>query len=114
MMYSLKSRWAILGFIFFCVVPLYGTPALAQQAEADVLLTQATLAYDDRDYDRARQLLDRVLLAEPNNARALYYKGLVFLAEKKPELAVQALEKSHSIDPRNLFTRYQLGATHFI
>ena len=39
---------------------------MAQQAEADVLLTQATLAYDDRQYDKALDLLNRVLVLEPH------------------------------------------------
>lgn len=87
---------------------------VAQQAESDVLLTQATLAYDDLQYDRALQLLDRVLASEPNNARAHYYKGLVLLGQKKPEFAVQALGRAHAIDSRDLFIRYQLGATYFL
>ena len=64
------------------LVTLYGEPVAAQQAEADVLLTQATLAYDDRQYDKALQLLDRVLALEPQNGRASYYKGLVFQAQQ--------------------------------
>lgn len=108
-----KMQWTLLCVIL-CVVQLYTVPAFAQQAEVDVLLTQATLAYDDLQYDKSLQLLDRVLVLEPNNARAQYYKGLVFLAQKKPELAVQAFEKAHAIQPRDLFIRYQLGTTYFL
>lgn len=107
-------RWLILIVVFFCVVSFFAVPSSAQQAEVDVLLTQATLAYDDLQYDQALQLLDRVIALEPNNARAHYYKGLTFLAQKKPELAVQALEKAHAIQHRDLFIRYQLGATYFL
>jgi tetratricopeptide (TPR) repeat protein len=97
-----------------CALTLWAAHAIAQQAEVDVLLTQATLAYDDEEYNKALQLLDRVIASEPNNARAHYYRGLVFLAQKQPERAVQAFEKAHAIQPRDLFTRYQLGATYFL
>lgn len=104
------------GFVLLVALSmlLCNQPVMAQQAEADVLLTQATLAYDDRQYDKALDFLNRVLVLEPLNARASYYKGLVFQAQQKPELAVQAFETAHTIQPRDLFTRYQLGATYFL
>ncbi len=104
----------VLSVFFMCVASLCNTLAFAQQAEVDVLLTQAALAYDDLQYDQALQLLDGVITLEPNNARAHYYKGLGLLGQKKPELAVQAFEKAHTIQPRDLFIRYQLGATYFL
>ncbi len=112
-MIRIQTLYRLVLFVLL-LVPLSSEPANAQQAEADVLLTQATLAYDDRQYDKALNLLNRVLVLEPHNARASYYKGLVFQAQQKPELAVQAFETAHSIQPRDLFTRYQLGATYFL
>ncbi len=104
------------GFVLCAIllVPFCTSSVSAQQAEMDILLTQATLAYDDEQYDKTIQLLDRVLASEPNNARAHYYKGLALLGQKKSELAVQSFEKAHAIQPRDLFTRYQLGATYFL
>ena len=112
-MIRIQSLYRFVLFVLL-LTPVWSEPATAQQAEADVLLTQATLAYDDRQYDKALDLLNRVLVLEPHNARASYYKGLVFQAQQKPELAVQAFETAHSIQPRDLFTRYQLGATYFL
>ena len=109
-----NQKWYGLLLFILLLVPLSSEPATAQQAEADVLLTQATLAYDDRQYDKALDLLNRVFALEPQNPRASYYKGLVFQAQQKPELAVQAFETAHTIQPRDLFTRYQLGATYFL
>ena len=108
-----KVRFSLLCILAYGVLFL-SAPAIAQQAEVDVLLTQATLAYDDEQYEKTIQLLDRVLASEPNNGRAHYYKGLAFLGQKKPELAAQSFEKAHAIQPRDLFTRYQLGATYFL
>ena len=109
-----NMRWIALCLIFLCVVPLYPVPSAAQQAEADVLLTQATLAYDDQQYDKALQLLNRVLTLEPKNPRANYYKGMVLLAQQKPGLAAQVLESAHAAQPRDLFIRYHLGVTYFL
>ena len=105
----------IYGVVLFLILflPLCTDPASAQQADADVLLTQATLAYDDQQYDKALPLLDRVLALDPKNARAHYYKGMVYLAQKKPDLAVGALEAARAIQPRDLFIRYQLGVAYF-
>ena len=65
-MNPLKIHWAVL-FLMLLVL-LFSEPAIAQQAEADVLLTQATLAYDDLEYDKALSLLNRVLGLEPRMA----------------------------------------------
>jgi tetratricopeptide (TPR) repeat protein len=86
---------------------------LAQQAEVEVLLAKATLAYDTARYDEALVLLSRVLDKDPQNARAWYYKGLVHLAQKQPELALAPLEKAYELQPKDLFTRYQLGLAYF-
>lgn len=112
MINPLNIHWA--GLFLMLLVLLCGEPAMAQQAEADVLLTQATLAYDDLAYDKALSLLNRVLSLEPRNARASYYKGLVLQAQQKPELAAQAFETAYSIQPGDLFIRYQLGVTYFL
>ena len=110
---SIPKMYGLVLFVML-LLPLCSEPAAAQQAEADVLLTQATLAYDDLQYDKALHLLNRALDLEPRNARASYYKGLVFLAQQKPELAARAFEVAYAIQPGDLFIRYQLGVTYFI
>jgi tetratricopeptide (TPR) repeat protein len=104
---------AVLLVALLFLLPPWSGSASGQQAEADVLLTQATLAYDDRAFPRALELLDQVLQLDPRNARALYYKGLVFLEQKKPELAVAPLEAARNLRPTDLFIRYQLGIAYF-
>lgn len=106
-----RALLAVLAFLLF--LGGWVIPTAAQQAEAEVLLAQATLAYDDGRYQEALDLLDRLLATDPRNARALYYKGLVYLAQKKPELAVPALESARALKPEDLFIRYQLGVAYF-
>jgi tetratricopeptide (TPR) repeat protein len=112
-MITIQKMYGLVLFVIL-LLPLCVEPAAAQQAEADVLLAQATLAYDDLQYDKALHLLNRALDLEPKNARANYYKGLVFLAQQKPELAAGAFEVAYTIQPRDLFIRYQLGVTYFL
>lgn len=87
--------------------------AAAQQAEADVLVAQAVLAYDDRRYEDARGLLRRALEVDPRNARGLYYTGLVYLALKQPAQAVAPLETVRAIRPTDVQVRFQLGVAYF-
>lgn len=88
-------------------------PAFAQQAEAEVLLAQATIAYDEGKYDEALQLLQQAQSFDPNNSRILYYLGLTFLAKKQPATAITNLQSAFELRPSNLFNRFQLGVAHF-
>ncbi len=99
----------------FLLVFAFGTThAFAQQSEADVLLSQAILAYDDKRYPEVLSLLNQALKLDPNNIQALYYIGLVHLAQKNLDRAVQSLEKARAKAPGDLIIRYQLGVAYFI
>jgi tetratricopeptide (TPR) repeat protein len=63
------------------------SPAAAQQSEADVFVAQAILAYDAKRYDEALGLLKEALAQDPKNVEALYYSGLVLMAQQKTEQA---------------------------
>src|SRR5687768_573630 len=78
------------------VLILCGTPVLAQQPEADVFVAQAILAYADKRYDEALARLQEALRLDPNHVDALYYTGLVRLAQRRPDLAVEPLERARS------------------
>src|SRR3990172_9667438 len=81
-------------------------PAAAQQSESDVFVAQAILAYDDRRYDEALAFLEEALAQEPNNVEALYYKGLVLMAQQKTEAAVEPLERARSLAPTDFSVRF--------
>jgi tetratricopeptide (TPR) repeat protein len=89
------------------------TPAVAQQSEADVFVAQAILAYDARKYDEALALLKEALALDPKNVEALYYSGLVLMAQQKTEQAVEVLEKARALAPRDLSILFLLGVAHF-
>ncbi len=89
------------------------TPAAAQQSEADVFVAQAILAYDARRYDEALGLLNEALAQDPNNVEALYYSGLVLMAQQKTEQAVEVLEKARTRAPRDVSILFLLGVAYF-
>jgi tetratricopeptide (TPR) repeat protein len=89
------------------------TPAVAQQSEADVFVAQAILAYDARKYDEALAHLKEALALDPKNVEALYYSGLVLMAQQKTEQAVEVLEKARALAPRDLSILFLLGVAHF-
>ena len=88
-------------------------PAAAQQSEADVFVAQAILAYDARRYDEALALLKDALAQDPKNVEALYYSGLVLMAQQKTEQAVEVLEKARALAPRDQSILFLLGVAYF-
>ncbi|HJU06816.1 MAG TPA: tetratricopeptide repeat protein, partial [Nitrospiraceae bacterium] len=111
---SLKSSLAVLLLVIYTLTSLSlpDSAWAAQQAEADVLVARAVLAYDDQRYDEALELCRRALNLDPNNARALYYSGLTYLALKLPEQAIVPLEKADKLRPQDANVRFQLGVAY--
>ena len=109
------SPAAILIFIaaLLLCLALGASPAAAQETEADVYVAQAILAYDDKRYPETLSLLAEALKLEPENTQALYYTGLVHLAQKNPTLAVEYLEKARAKSPTTPIIQYQLGVAYF-
>src|SRR5438309_5081073 len=72
----------------------------AQTTEADVHVAQAIIAIDERRYDAALAELKRALEIEPDHVEALYYTGVVYAAQRRPDLALPFLEKARAKAPR--------------
>ena len=92
----------------------WSTPAAwGQRADANVLAANAAIAYDDKQYDEALALLDQALALDPQHERSLFYKGVVHLAKKRPEMAIGYLETVHRLRPTDLDIKKHLGIAHF-
>jgi len=109
----LFSAITILLIVLFLFVPPSIRFVEAQQADAEILVAKGSLAYEDKRYEKALTLLQKAIALDPQNSRALYYIGLVYLAQKKPALAAESLEAARKIRPSDLFIRYQLGVAYF-
>ncbi len=85
----------------------------AQGSEADVFVAQAVLAYEDKRYEEALLRLREALELDPENVDALYYTGLVLIAQQKSEAAVEPLDKALEKAPADLSILFQLGVAYF-
>jgi tetratricopeptide (TPR) repeat protein len=114
---SLNTRIYALPLLLFLILssPYFAVPdAAAQGTEADILIAQAILAYEERRYEEAIGLLTEALQIDPNNVEALYYTGLVHIATKDYVRAVEALESAGSKSPTDLAIKFQLGVAYFL
>ena len=88
-------------------------PAAAQLSDADVYVAEATLAIEDRQWDKALELLRQALAREPQHVEALYYTGLAYMGKKDPAQAVRFLEQARQKSPDDMSILYQLGLAYF-
>ncbi len=108
---SVVGRIALAAFL--CVIIGVG-PAGAQGTEADVYVASAIIAYEDKRYEEALSHLKQALDIEPENLDALYYTGLVLIAQQKTDEAIQYLAQARAKAPDDLTILFQLGVAYFI
>jgi tetratricopeptide (TPR) repeat protein len=93
---------------------VWGTSAAwAQRGDANVLAAKAAIAYEDKQYDEALTLLNKAIALVPQHERSLFYKGLVYLAQKRPQEAIAPLETVHQLRPDDLDIQHHLGVAYF-
>ena len=103
---------ALLGLLL--ALPLgAAAPASAQTTEADVYVAQAILDIDDKRYDAALANLKKALEVAPDHVEALYYTGVAYAAQRKPEQGVPFLEKARAKAPNDAAIAFQLGLAFF-
>lgn len=90
------------------------TPAVrAQTTEADVYVGQAIVDFDDKRYDAALENLKRALEIEPDHVEALYYMGVVYMAQRRAAEAIPVLERARAKSPQDVSVAFQLGLAYF-
>jgi tetratricopeptide (TPR) repeat protein len=94
-------------------VVLGTSAAWAQRGDANVLAAKAAIAYEDKQYDEALILLNKAIALVPQHERSLFYKGLVYLAQKRPQEAIAPLETVHQLRPDDLDIQHHLGVAYF-
>jgi len=95
------------------LLALWAGSASAQQPEAVVLISQGILAYDDKRYDEALRLFSDAVKRDPDSVEALYYLGLIHLAQLQPARAAESLEKARARAPQDPLIAFQLGVAYF-
>ncbi|AWM88346.1 tetratricopeptide repeat protein [Microvirga sp. 17 mud 1-3] len=76
---------------------------------ADLLLTRAGKAVEDKDYPLSVELLDRILTLEPQWAEAWYRRALVFYMLDDPVSALADLNRAVELEPRHFGAWTALG-----
>src|SRR2546422_4837627 len=105
--------WGCAGLALLLFVSLPVVIAEAQHTEADVYVGQAIVDFDDKRYDSALDNLRRALEVEPDHVQALYYTGVVYMAQRQPALAVPFLERARTRAPSDVVIAFQLGLAYF-
>src|SRR3990172_1692082 len=101
------------GTAAILMVLLSAGGARAQRTEADVYVAQAILDFEDKQYAAALDNLRQALAFEPDNIDALYYSGVVHMAQDRPAEARPFLERARAQAPTNLPVAFQLGLVYF-
>ncbi|MGO4573569.1 tetratricopeptide repeat protein [Microvirga sp. 2TAF3] len=76
---------------------------------ADLLLTRVSKALDEKDLPLCVELLDRILVLEPNWAEAWYRRALVFYMLDDPVRALVDLHQAVKLEPRHFGAWTALG-----
>ena len=76
---------------------------------AELLFTQAVLAYDDGNYNAAIRDLLQAHSLDPANANVIYYLGLSYNAQGNFAEAGRYLAEGVRLQPKNIDLRYELG-----
>src|SRR5437899_4912167 len=106
--------WRLSALVLLIVlIRLPVRTAEAQRTEADVYVGQAIVEFDDKRYDAALDNLRKALEVEPDHIQALYYTGVVYMAQRQPATAVPFLERARARVPSDSVIAFQLGLAYF-
>ena len=107
-----RATLAALVVLAACLVaPL---PLLAQPADVDVYVAEAILAVDDKQWDKALELLRRALELQPDHVEALYYSGVAYMGKQQPGAAIPFLQRARQRAPADPSIAFQLGLAHVV
>ena len=82
----------------------------AQIASQD--LEKAISLFDAEKYTESLTLLNKILTAEPNDAYALYYRGMIYDTQKKYNQAIADYKKAIGINPDLTIVNYLIGVDY--
>ena len=87
-------------------------PVVAQPTDADVDVAEAILAVEDKQWDKALDLLRRALARQPDHVEALYYTGVAYMGKRQPAAAVPVLQRARQLSPAESSIALQLGLAY--
>ncbi len=76
------------------------------------LLDSAISLYDANNYDESLAKLNEYLKSEPENAYALYYRGMIYDAKEKRTEAIADLKKAYSLNSEFTICNYLIASDY--
>jgi tetratricopeptide (TPR) repeat protein len=101
---------SVLASVALCA--LLFTASCSQSPEK--LLATANKYHDNKKYDEASILYQKVLLKDKTNAEAYYRLGLNYLSQGNPAGALQALRRAVDLKPTNTDAEAKLGEIYLL
>jgi DNA-binding winged helix-turn-helix (wHTH) protein/TolB-like protein/Tfp pilus assembly protein PilF len=81
--------------------------------DINALLAGALLAIEDLQFEKAEQLINKVLSDEPSNTRGLYVYSELALAKNQFDMALTYAEKALQLDPLSPWINVNKAIVHF-
>ena len=88
---------------------------LLENIEAQITsqnLDKAISLFDAEKYDESLELLNKIITLEPKNSYALYYRGMIYDAQKKYQDSIADYKKAISVNPELLIINYLIGVDY--
>jgi Tfp pilus assembly protein PilF len=106
------SRVTLTAVVFLSLVALAPAALSAQPTDADVYVAEAILAVEDKQWDKALELLRQALAKHPDHVEALYYTGVALMGKRQPTEAIPVLLKARRLAPTEGAIGLQLGLAY--
>jgi tetratricopeptide (TPR) repeat protein len=105
----LKTRLIATVFLFALLITGQVARADSDFEAAEILFTQAVLAYDDGNFGEATRTLLKAHALDPGHVNVIYYLGLSYNAQGDFAEAERYLRQGAQLQPKNVDIHYELG-----
>ena len=75
-------------------------------------LDKAIALFDSEKYDESLALINQILNTDAKNSYALYYRGMIYDAQKKYAQAISDYKKAISVNPDLIIVNYLIGVDY--
>lgn len=86
--------------------------ASIEEADSANLLNNAINKYEQNDYDGSLKEFNQILSKDPNNAYALYYRGMIYDSQAKHNEAIADLKKAYDINKEFTICNYMIATNY--
>lgn len=107
------GTWAALCLVLCSVVRAQDPPTGLLDARHDLHYAKGVLAYNQKRYAEAEDLLRQALQARPDDAAAALWLGATLNRLGRHAEALEQLTQARTLDPEQVGVDYEVGVAHF-